>query len=110
MTTGLVQVDAALLWDWVNHFDLVNVVSSQLSGLGGVLKAQVHYALLDGMLVVSRHLQPNLLQQLQHQTGVEVTLVGVTFDAWHCLLLRRLAMKLHQPESGKSNKENDATL
>lgn len=94
MATGLVQVDAALLWNRVDHFDLVNVVSSQLSGLGGVLKAQVHYALLDGMLVVSRHLQP---KQLQHHSIVEVTLVGVTFDAWHCLLLRRVASNLFLP-------------
>ena len=100
MATGLVQVDAALLGDWMDHFDLVNVVSSQLSGLGGVLKAQVHYALLDGMLVVSRHLQP---KQLQHQTGVEVTLVAVTLDARHCLLPRRVASTLHLP--GQSSKQ-----
>ena len=57
MPACLVQVDAALLWNGVDHFDLVNVVSSQLSCLGGVLKAQIHYALLDSMLVVSLHLK-----------------------------------------------------
>ncbi len=57
MPACLVQVDAALLWNGVDHFDLVNVVSSQLSCLGGILKAPIHYALLDSMLVVSLHLK-----------------------------------------------------
>ena len=52
VAAGLVQVDAALLEGGVDHLDLVNVVSSQLSCLGRVLEAQVHNAFLDGMLVV----------------------------------------------------------
>lgn len=56
MPTGLVQVDAALLRNWMNHFDLVNVVSSQLSSLGSILEPQVYNALLDCMLVISADL------------------------------------------------------
>lgn len=64
MPACLVQVDAALLWNGVDHFDLVNVVSSQLSCLGGILKAQIHYALLDSMLVVSLHLKEEQVHNL----------------------------------------------
>ncbi len=64
MPACLVQIDATLLWNGVDHFDLVNVVSSQLCCLGGVLKAQIHYALLDSMLVVSLHLKAEQVHNL----------------------------------------------
>ena len=71
MPACLVQVDATLLWNGVDHFDLVNVVSSQLGCLGGILKAQIHYALLDSMLVVSLHLKAEQVHTLQmHCAGV----------------------------------------
>ena len=49
----------------MDHFDLVNVVSSQLCCLGGILKAQIHYALLDSMLVVSLHLKAKQVLNLE---------------------------------------------
>ena len=72
MPACLVQVDAALLWNGVDHFDLVNVVSSQLSCLGGVLKAQIHYALLDSMLVVSFHLKAEQVRNSADALRAEV--------------------------------------
>ena len=76
-SAGFVQVNAALLRDWMDHLDLVNVVSSQLGSFCCTLKAKVNNPLFDSMLVVSLHLYSACVsvQGLRHnqQTATQIS-------------------------------------